>query len=292
MRRAEDARARAVVLLELHDVCARVALAEVEDVAPIRPSPAVDALVVVADDGEIAVHARERMDQPELRVVRVLELVDEDVAEAAAHLLAELVVLLERQHEPVDEVTEVHGSGAFLPGLVLVGDLRGDVLVVAAQIVAVRDLLHLLLGALDRLRDLAWREALGVDVEVAHHPLQERLLVGVVVDREVAADADLVAVLPEQPRAHRVEGADHQPARAARDELGEPLAHLAGRLVGEGDGEDAPGRHVSLPDEVRDPVGDHAGLATPGSGEDHERAIAIEHCLLLGLVQSIEHAPH
>ena len=50
-----------------------------------------------------------------------------------------------------------------------------------------------------------------------------------------------VAVLAQDPRAERVERADRDLAGPLTGEVRDALLHLAGRLVGEGDGEDARG---------------------------------------------------
>ena len=80
----EDLLRGAVVLLEADDLGVRVVALELEDVADVGAAPRVDALVVVADHGEVAVRAREEVGEPVLGVVGVLVLVDEHVAERAA----------------------------------------------------------------------------------------------------------------------------------------------------------------------------------------------------------------
>ena len=47
----------------------------------------------------------------------------------------------------------------------------------------------------------------------------------------------------------------------------------AAALVRERDGQDLPRRDALDPDEVGDPVGQHAGLARTGAGEDEQRAL-------------------
>jgi hypothetical protein len=59
-------------------------LLELEDVAHVGAAPAVDGLVVVADDADVPVLAAEEADELELGAVGVLVLVDEDVAVALA----------------------------------------------------------------------------------------------------------------------------------------------------------------------------------------------------------------
>ena len=57
---------RAVVLLQLHDLHLGVMLFEVEQVGDLRATPAVDGLVIVADDAEVAVLERESVDELKL----------------------------------------------------------------------------------------------------------------------------------------------------------------------------------------------------------------------------------
>ena len=62
---------------------------------------------------------------------------------------------------------------------------------------------------------------------------------------KLAPEPGLVVVAAEEPRADRVEGADPEIAHdLGAGEPDEALAHLARGLVGEGDGQDAIGRHV------------------------------------------------
>ncbi len=55
--------------------------------------------------------------------------------------------------------------------------------------------------------------------------------------------------------------------------LFDALAHLAGGLVGEGDGEDGVGRDAFLANEPGDAAGDDAGLAGACAGEDEQRPL-------------------
>ena len=114
----EDRLGRAVVLLELdHLRLGEVAL-EVEDVADVGVAEAVDRLVLVADDHQVAVLGGEQLQQPVLGVVGVLVLVDEDVAEGAAPALAHLLEQLEGVDRAHQQVVEVHRVGGEHPLLV------------------------------------------------------------------------------------------------------------------------------------------------------------------------------
>ena len=80
--RVEDQLRRAVVLLELDDRRLGVVALEVEDVLDVRAPPAVDRLVVVPHHAQVPVGRRQRPDPQVLRPVRVLVLVDVQVAPA------------------------------------------------------------------------------------------------------------------------------------------------------------------------------------------------------------------
>ena len=70
-----------------------------------------------------------------------------------------------------------------------------------------------------------------------------------------------------------MERAGHHVPPALADEADDPLAQLGGGPVGEGDREDPPRRDVLDADQVGDPVGEDAGLARAGAGEDQQRAV-------------------
>ncbi len=84
----EDRRQRPVVPPQDHRARPDVALAEIEDVVDRGATERIDRLVVVADHGDVAVPLGERGDQLGLGAVRVLELVDQDVPEAAGDRVA------------------------------------------------------------------------------------------------------------------------------------------------------------------------------------------------------------
>ena len=62
-------------------------------------------------------------------------------------------------------------------------------------------------------------------------------------------------------------------AAGLADEGDDPLAQLAGGPVRERDREDLPRPDALHPDQVGDPVGEDAGLAAAGAGQDEERTV-------------------
>ena len=84
VRRIQEVLRRAPVLDERDGRVVGIRLAESGEV-PERPAaPGEDRLIVVADHGDVVVRLAQKAEQLELRIVGVLEFVDEDVAKARA----------------------------------------------------------------------------------------------------------------------------------------------------------------------------------------------------------------
>ena len=250
-------------------------------------------MVAVADDGDVAVLLGEQHDEFVLGLVGVLEFVDEDVAEPALVVLEHREVGLEDVDGDHEQVVEVHGAGREQPLLVLAIDVGDLALVGAVRLVFVRlEVDQLVLGARDHRVHGAGREALGVEPEVAQDIAREPDRVGLVVDRERTAVPELGRLATQDPHAGRVERRHPHLLGDRSHQGGDPLLHLVGRFVSEGDGEDLERRHAGLGDEPGDPVGEHAGLARSGPGNDQQGAIAVGDGLALDWVQAGEIEGH
>ena len=101
-------------------------------------------------------------------------------------------------------------------------------------------------------------------------------LIGRVVDDEVARQADVRRLAPQQPRAQRVKRRDPHLAAVDAEQRLDARPHLFRRFVGEGDGEDPVRLGQPLADEVGDAVGDDARLAGARAGQDQQRAVGLE----------------
>jgi hypothetical protein len=66
------------------------------------------------------------------------------------------------------------------------------------------------------------------------------------------------------------------------------FAHLARRLVGEGDGEDLLGPRPTRGDDVRDAMRENARLAAAGAGEDEQRPVGRLDGATLRLVEAAQ----
>ena len=260
----EDVLGRAVVALQPHDLGARKIPLEAQDVVDLRPSPAIDRLVVVADAADVLARLAKEPQPQILGRVGVLILVDQDVAKPVV-IVGQHVRMLREQGQVVQEkIAEV--AGVQGPQAVLIEGV--DVLAAPARE-------HLAIGG----ADLLWREALvlplvdqsghqlgrpalGVDVLRLDELLEQPLLVVVVEDGEAGFQPHKLGVSPQDLGGHRVEGAEPAQAFGGRADLGgDPLPHLLGGLVGEGDGEDLPRLRPAGGEKVRKARGQHAGLA-------------------------------
>ena len=109
----------AVVRLEVHAAEARQRLVREAQQAPdVGQPPAVDRLVVVADEEDAVGRRGEQQRKPELRPIEVLGLVDEQVRAPVAPRGEQGRVALEQPQRPGDQVVEVEAAAPPDLGLV------------------------------------------------------------------------------------------------------------------------------------------------------------------------------
>ncbi len=273
--RAEDRVRRAVVLLEGDRARVGEVALELHDVADVGAAEGVDRLVRIAHGANVPVLFGQELEEPVLRVVRVLVLVDQDVPEGLLPVLARLREVLEHldgEVEHVVEVDRVRLDEALLVPLVHVGD--GLVVEGRDALLVLRGADEVVLGGRDLVVDAARDEPLRVLVELFEDLLRQADLVGLVVDREVRTVAEPLGLAPEDAPAGGVEGED--PVGCVPEHGLEPFAHLAGGLVGEGDGQDLVRLHAAGVDQVRDAMREHTRLAGARAGDDEERPFGVD----------------
>ena len=122
----EDMAGGAVVALQPDDPGAGKIALEAQDVADLRPAPAIDRLVVVADAAEIA-PALGQQAQPEiLRDIAVLILVHQDVAELLLILGQDLRLLGEERQIVQQQIAEIAGVQIAQALLILAVEAERD----------------------------------------------------------------------------------------------------------------------------------------------------------------------
>ena len=128
----------------------------------------------------------------------------------------------------------------------------------------------------------------GVELQLAAYQGHQPLGVGLIVDRERGGVAEALRLPAQDADARGMERHDpHGPGTRA-DQHGHPRCHLAGRLVGEGDGQDLARQDVPRGEQVGDPVGQHPGLPGPRARHDEQRAARVDHRSPLLRVQPVQ----
>ena len=237
---------RPVILLQLHDLRVREILVEIEYVRDSRAAELIYRLVVVADRHDVPVPAGEQLRQLELRLVRVLILVDRDVPEALLAVASRLLVLAEELHGLHYYVVEIERARRLETRLihrVNPGELREPE--IAPRLLREPSRVEKnILRAGNRVHSSADREHLVVEPELLLARGDELLLVVRVVNREILRHADILAETSQDAHAGRVEGSrpDLLRHRLVAKDLSETLLHLLRRFVREGDREHRPRR--------------------------------------------------
>ncbi len=270
----------AVVLLQANGLRFGKVFLELEDVADVRTAPAVDALVLVSNNANIVMIAGEKLHQLVLRTVGVLVLVDHDVAEAAVVTLARFATGFQQAHRLEQQVVEVECvvlEQLLAIDLVQLRDALADG-VARSEVVLLR-IDHVVLGPADLREHRARRQCLVVERHAPHRLLHDGLLIAFVVDGEAAgeplvADAQRLDVAAQHAHAEGVKGGKQRLGQGgAGEQLIDALAHFGRGLVGKGDREDGVRRDTFRFNEIRNAVGDDAGLPRAGAGQDQDRTV-------------------
>ena len=278
----QDHLGRAIILFEQDFFTVGEIFLERQDVGDVGTAPAVDRLVGIAGRADVAAFAKQA-DELVLDLVGVLVLVDEQVGKARDPTFAQLGITFEgddRAHQQIIKVDLI-----LILAQLFVNDvdlLGGGVAIVVGFDLA--DVDQLVFPAADRPLDLAWVDGLGVKLEDFVSLFVQSELIVFVEDRELIAEAERGQLLLHDAQTGRVERGD--PRGLDVQQSMHAILHLARRLVGEGDREDAVGRSALL-DDVGDPVGDDAGLARTGTGDHQQRPFNAVDGLALAFVHPL-----
>ena len=285
----EDVLGAAVVLLQHHDADVVEGSLELEDVADVGATEGVDRLVGVAHRGHLAAFGAQADHQLVLHRVGVLVLVHEHMGEPLPPALQHLRAVPEQLDRAQQQIVEVHGRGRSQAALVVAEHL-GDAPLedVGGPLGVLLGIDAVVLGRGDGGVDRPGREPLVVEVQVAQHVPAQAHRVALVVDGEAARVVDVGGVAAQDAHAGRVERRHPHTLRHRPNEGADAVAHLAGGLVGEGDGQDLERRQAVMVDQVGDAMGEHAGLARPRPGHHQKRSAGMGDRLVLGRVQVLQ----
>ena len=286
VRRVQDRRRAAVVFLQLHDVRVREEVLKLRDVRDLRAAPAVDALVIVTHHADIVGRGHQRLQKPHLERIRVLELIHHHVVMPRLHLLAHVGVFFEQFDAEQQQIVEIHHVARAHLVLVALHHRRIGGLLRIAERAAV------ILRLADAGEHHARVDALFFRQQVFEDLFDQALLLRLAVDDEVFLVAEVLRELAQQPRAERVEGADHHlAAQSIAHHVLHARLHFARRLVREGHGEDVSRMNAFIHHE-RDARRDHARLARARAGEDEQRPVDVRRRLALLGIECARESAH
>ena len=256
-------------------------------VAGLSSTPAVDGLILIADDADVLFRACQQADELLLRRIGILKLIHLDVAESLAPGSPRLRVIFENLDREQKQVVKVECSGAMQDGLVGIEDVRdiahGDFVLVLNQVFA-RE--AVILGITDTLANAPRRIVAIAHTQLLKRKLDRAGLCVIIVNREIAWQAEARRFATQEACGERVKRRNPHlgcVAAGGAQQIGDAVLHLLGRFVGERDAQDCLLRHA-LFDQIGRAIGDHARLARSRTRKDEEWAFGMLHRLALAFV--------
>ena len=246
-----------------------------------------DRLVVVAGRGDLAVVAGEQPHQQALGEVRVLQLVDEQVAVALGHPRPHARLGAQEPEGVEQQVAEVERPALLQHAVV--GGVEGGELALAVglgaerlrprRVVVVGD--ELVLEAVDAPDDRAEQRArvaaqvVGGERQLVDALEQHRDAVGRRDGRGEGVEAGFERLVVQHAGAEVVHGGDGQLVKAAVEAALEPLAQPRRAGVGDRQDEDRLRRQPALAHEPGEALAEDGGLAGARSAEHEQRPAGV-----------------
>ena len=265
--RIEDVAEAAVVLLQLDLVLDLKFAHKVGHVAHAGTPEGVNALVVVAHGQNrtftaLARQARQLLEPSVLQLVGVLKLVHQNMAEAAAVMLAHMHVVAQQLIRAQHQLAKIHH--AFTQALLFVQLVQLHLsarLVVAHRHIA--RALAVFFASRNEILHLLGRKAVFVHIELLAQPLDGRQLVLRVQNLERLRQPRQLVMRPQKTVAQPVECANPHGIHIHRQHGLQPQLHLLGGLVGEGHRQNAARRNLRGLQQPGNAGGQHPRLARP-----------------------------
>ena len=206
---------------------------EALDVFHLRAAPAVDRLIVIANDHHFAGIPGQQADPGVLDVVGILEFVHQDVGKAFTVVLQDMRFVQPQLVGAQQQLGEIYQTGAiarFLIGLVDVLPGLLDRVTEALNMMRTQPFVFLTVDVPHR---LTRRPLLLIEIHRLDQAFQQTELVFAVEDLEILRQVSVHMVRAQQAVRQAVEGANPHAALAGAHQLGDTVAHLRRRLVGE-----------------------------------------------------------
>ena len=272
----------AVVLLQLHHLRFRIILFEVQNIADVRTTPAINALVSIAHHADIMMLGRENLRQQILRMVGVLILVDHNIIKFILILVAYLFVLLEQTQRQQQQVIEI--DSVISLQLLLISSINFCYLLLMKFACGLRKFqwrLQRVLRIADIVKNRRILKALVVKVHLLEHLLDDILRIRRIINSKiVAVCAQLVDIITQHTRTEGVEGKQPHALRSCSGNAVHTLAHFSGGLIRKGNRQNAVRTHALL-QKMRNTAGQHLRLAAACTCQNQHRSIDSLYCFYL-----------
>ena len=291
--RIENIRGAPIILLQLDDLDLGKMLLQVQQIGHLRSAPAVNALVIIADDAKVAMFLGERMDQFKLGGVGVLIFVHHHILIFFAAGGQCVGMPAKKPEGQQNQIVKIHGVASVQGGFIFLGNMQG-------QRAHIRIAKHAgrRPGILEFAQHGEHRAGIGLfafDGNGGQDFFYGRQLLGFVIDDEIALVTQFFDVLAENPDAQGVKGANRWPAVGGTDAGGDTLfdrqefadafLHFAGRFIGESHAQDVLGQDAAS-HHVSDAIGDHPRLAGARASQNQQGTLNGLHGLALLRVQT------
>ena len=208
----EDRLRGAVIFFQANDFRVREIVREAFQIAGAGAAPGVDGLVFVADDADVLARAGEQADEFFLRAVGVLEFVHHDVVKAGIPGGADVGMIAKQVHGAEKQIVKIEGAG-FAQDFVVGAEDGGGFL--ARFVAGLRGVgFHVvgseavIFGVADLGAHGAGRVIVGGEVELGESAFYGGGLVVVIVDREIARQAEVMGFAADQARAEGMKSGD------------------------------------------------------------------------------------
>ena len=246
VRRIQNVSRRAVVLLQLDNSCIRKILFKIENVANVRAAPAVNGLVVIADNAQISALRSQQTHKHILRIVRILILIDMDIADFALIGFQHRRMLGKKFQRLNDQIVKVQRIGAFqlffISVVNIINQLAAIIPFALGEPILRAEQFVFCVGNLAF--NFSGRQELVVDIQLFEDFLQRAHLVVIIVNGERTRVAQLFNIQTQNFGTTGVKRRNPNFPCTLACQFFNALTHLFGGFVGKGDGHNRPRRYT------------------------------------------------
>ena len=275
---------RTVVLLQFEYPCTAVTFGKTKDIAYISSAERVYTLRIIAHHTNCLARLCQLPHNAPLSIVRVLILIDQDIAEAFGITFEDIGVLFEKTISINQQIVKVHSicqaATLAIPLVYIVCRRNLGLFVIISQALVVL----VIKGRYEPAFCCRYTFGNGIglvylviELHLLYNALYKTARVALVVYCKLRIIAQVVSLATQYFREHRVESTHpkHCGSTLAHP-CGNSLFHFTGSLVGKGKSQYRP-RLISMFQQVGYLIGEHTSLSRPRTSYHQRRTVKIAH---------------